>query len=1063
MLNEEEINLSNNLPITDQFSLDIFSDESESEVGLDTGQTKAEGGVELDTGQTEAEENVVDVQNDQSGDLSENEVPPLELSPRLQRVQEGYTDSERSPEPIRNVNVNGKNTPSPRSDISKITHDSGISSKGQTVTGEAEEESEETMLDTMAEVTDISSEEQDHEEKDLYFDENDVEEEYDSKQSDEASKSEEDTQVLEIEHVTAKLSEKLHSEDTMTVMAASYSSSSGTTASSEEMNKTVISKEEAELYQSGENMRVLMDGEEESKGLLNAGDGENIANVSNMSSETSADSVVQVEKEEGDVELEDEEEEDEDVEEDLQEIEGPENVDTENQETQTQNETEGAGKAEDIEVGGSGTFSEETSALGRSLLSRVALADFDGSDELEEAGSIQVISLSDESSVQPTHSQTNNQNNNQPELQIHSQNDNTTETKNKELVTPMKKPHMSSEASPVSDGSPVDQIPLTPGPSRTPDLSVISGGDDSSVHSGEISDIQEVPESLPPRVSTALDIPHPISSQSTDMDSKSYDISMYTASTELAKYMANSQDTIKSSVTTLPHMATPISEEDEQIIPPVTPTPSTKEPQYTDSDMSSKERFKRGSYTLDNPSPALLMSTVQSPEQEQAPLNVEARPAQQQQNESSPAQKTGVSNQAELQGINLDSALSSSVTSFRMTTSMEDLRLKPVQRKLKYEDSEERQSNSESNYTNLVQRAANVEESVTAQQQRREELVMTEKTDSERDGKQEHLHRYLAHLSEMPQLAGHQGATPDRSSKSSPASGYPQSHDGLNYSDISSASHSGRQYRVQNQTLPADLGQVMLSAQELGQAPMSALDLESLGSLTESDIMHVQMEYFERLKQHMLQQQQQQLALLVTEQQKQQLLFQQEILKQGKQFQNRLHQTMPNMKPSTAHMVDTSLEQLNNSSFGQISPSWQMMAGMDPAMLQQITSMELAGMIPQTQPLAADSHERPQSVPTPKVSFLVNPGTPKDSPPDVRVHYYTPEHSPRPSPEPETVLRAADYHRYHQMAQQSAASPSHKQGIRPQTSPKPEWVSPSQRQQPLLNTSIQVGLFCIKM
>ena len=416
---------------------------------------------------------------------------------------------------------------------------------------------------------------------------------------------------------------------------------------------------------------------------------------------------------------------------------------------------------------------------------------------------------------------------------------------------------------------------------------------------------------------------------------KSCDLSVLcTASTELAAYMASNADSMKTSATTLPHLL------DTSRDPGKCDTKSPEDALTSQQNMSGrkkteeanqssenvdgenpsegrvKKHVRQSSYTLDQPSPALLARTKLAP---------------------------GVGGET-----------------FELTSSMEDLRLKPVQRRLSYTDTEGAQGTGETAVvgdmtvndrgaaetqdtgardTMLVTDTAKTEgvtgnaglekenvghrrktkvvnedgrkaveateclsggkttkakehraggKVVEARREKHKGKKVESKEDvysgkstkprtnkggrkeagvrggkkadvvtspavtsaagikdagrekislhDEREGKQEHLQRYLHTLSQMPPLSNEDDL-----------------HDPCPVADLDDT----------------DAGSLV--------AP---LDIDSLASLSEDDLLRVQQVYFERMREQLVHQQQSQLATLLAEQQKQQMLFQKEILAQ---------------------------------------------------------------------------------------------------------------------------------------------------------------------------------------
>ena len=378
---------------------------------------------------------------------------------------------------------------------------------------------------------------------------------------------------------------------------------------------------------------------------------------------------------------------------------------------------------------------------------------------------------------------------------------------------------------------------------------------------------------------------------------KSCDLSvLHTDSTELAPYMASVADSTKTSVTTLPHLLDTALDMTKDEMPASATLASQTVPRDARDgkkvEVSSGKHLRRSSYTLEHPSPALLA-----------------------------------------QATTLPSEAGGDDGSFELTCSMEDLRLKPVQRRLSYTDpdgglgtgstctkdeektqgavqtqkvvaNEEELSEGKireavlGKDTAAIGRETNLDigsetnvavedgENALLVEARNDilelkedlscgkteehahginEVVVRKKTPvtsvlgvevirdmngdkahlhDEREGKQEHLERYLHTLSQMPPF-GH--ATDDA-----------ELHD-----------HTGT-----SGSQTTELDDTNISSL------VAPLDIDVLASLSEDDLLNVQQVYFERLREQLVREQQQQLGKLLAEQQKQQMLFQREILAQ---------------------------------------------------------------------------------------------------------------------------------------------------------------------------------------
>ena len=380
---------------------------------------------------------------------------------------------------------------------------------------------------------------------------------------------------------------------------------------------------------------------------------------------------------------------------------------------------------------------------------------------------------------------------------------------------------------------------------------------------------------------------------------KSCDLSvLHTDSTELAPYMASVADSTKTSVTTLPHLLDTALDMTKDELPTsatlASQNVSRDGKKVEDQGVSSRNHVLRSSYTLEHPSPALLA---------QAKLPSEA---------------------------------GADGGSYELTCSMEDLRLKPVQRRLSYTDPDGGRSTGDARSDDKEKIGDSVEtQKVAAKEEGLSEGEITEavldkdtvvtvretnmdigsetnvaieggehallletrkhtsdmkedlscgKTEEhihrrngfvvtkeprvtsemsedlgvavirditrdkaslhdEREGKQEHLQRYLHTLSQMPPFCH---ATDD--------------------ADL----HDHTETRSQT----TELDDTNVSSL------VAPLDIEALASLSEDDLLNVQQVYFERLREQLVREQQQQLGKLLAEQQKQQMLFQREILAQ---------------------------------------------------------------------------------------------------------------------------------------------------------------------------------------
>ena len=327
-----------------------------------------------------------------------------------------------------------------------------------------------------------------------------------------------------------------------------------------------------------------------------------------------------------------------------------------------------------------------------------------------------------------------------------------------------------------------------------------------------------------------------------------------------------------------------------------------------------KTHVRRGSYTLEHPSPALLQSTSRSQSTNETTPNSAPR--------SRPA---------------------SAHAHAEVANSIEDLKTKPVQRRLDYG-----QPTSEAPTTmaptpvspGAVSGKSSVKspkasppvhsgqgpvvalkgESEKAKQfkalasqpvqqvvtQFRDEQEVVDTPSSEQMGKQEHLHRYLQTLSRMP--------PPNAESSPEPHKGLyynadvvqtsPKSQGCLDVSKLSTVRHShssvgARHHHASSSSGGSDI--MPPSHRQAGPPPLrlrpECIDTATPSStaegppvtmghtsLTEEDLIRHQASYLEDLQQQLLRQQQEQLAQLLAEQQRQQLELQQQLMLQSQQF-----------------------------------------------------------------------------------------------------------------------------------------------------------------------------------
>ena len=385
--------------------------------------------------------------------------------------------------------------------------------------------------------------------------------------------------------------------------------------------------------------------------------------------------------------------------------------------------------------------------------------------------------------------------------------------------------------------------------------------------------------------------PQNVSDSSMEQYAKSVNNStMYTASTDLDKYMVGSMDTIRSSITTLPHILdeeTPVLSEDDVEINlsdlVMLPDPATKRSEDTDissgppnitesplppkvpspgqivSDLSklpkpissttmpqkgvpsAQEHLRRGSYTLDSPSTALLMATKQP------------QMSQMQSAEQEPLRETHLENNGQPEKTPAEDVAEKKVAcsvpsngNFEMTSSMEDLKLKPVQRTLNFEDDDD--MSAASGIPQSVQ-IPNEQENVCNEQ---ENVSIPHPV---KDGKEEHLRRYLQNLGHMPRVQPLHQSQPGN----------------VETKPLEAASQCSSPGQINPRSMSAPGGILPdTSTATSTEGPSTFSD----GSLTHS----LQME-FDALQHSLAEQQQAQLQRLLKEQQRQQFLMQQEFLK----------------------------------------------------------------------------------------------------------------------------------------------------------------------------------------
>ena len=436
----------------------------------------------------------------------------------------------------------------------------------------------------------------------------------------------------------------------------------------------------------------------------------------------------------------------------------------------------------------------------------------------------------------------------------------------------------------------------SPGLTHTPDLShisIVSEGSKDSPSSisaavklgGNIHQLKrstDIRTASPSTASTRSKSHSPRSQLLGDSEDTSQ---LYTDSTELAPYMLNATDaTIPSSLTTLPYNqeysqknSSGATESPIGSSLPLDSQPSSREKSTTSQetvsvDRPQLDRVRRDSYTLDHPSPILVdrpqldrvrrdSYTLDHP----SPILVAAH-----------ARNTN-SRSTEGTGSSEPSAQAKPKT-FDLTSSMEDLKLKPgpqVQRRLEYTGAAKEQPKPIlKNHT---------PPQPTTQSPREPPVVQMDS----KEGKEEHLHRYLQHLSQMPSYQDQ--IEPQSETYDDPGA----------YGSASDFQIGSAPYR------------------EPAVTPVSGemfMNVSGMGEMSQEDVMQLQMQYFEVMRQQMMEQQQQQLTQLFTYQEREQVLLQQEILQQ-QQNSRPSSQQQQNSRPSSQQQQNSrpSSQQQQNS------------------------------------------------------------------------------------------------------------------------------------------------------
>lgn len=330
----------------------------------------------------------------------------------------------------------------------------------------------------------------------------------------------------------------------------------------------------------------------------------------------------------------------------------------------------------------------------------------------------------------------------------------------------------------------------------------------------------------------------------------------YTTSTELANYMAASMDTIPSSLSTLPYA----------------PQLSQGSPSPRRKDDTNPLPLVRRSYTLDEPSPALLNSA-----------------------------KANRSRNADGE----HGGPATEVVSAPLTSSMEDLKMRPAQRRLDYSEKQNSDSTQgdekplETNHTGPIPS---------------DKSPVLPPVDAESDGKYEHLRRYLHHISQMPRphllpdpqmeltsdptqseviaMAANECDSPShntwagvaaRTTVSDVASHAPvqqvdndngstahptyfPSPYAVNSKRCSDINHVGHNISKSDNRIPEDKGLVPEAA-----APDSE-------PVDHEEFLQAQLRYFDTMRQDLMQQQQRQLSQLLQQQEQQQAALQEELM-----------------------------------------------------------------------------------------------------------------------------------------------------------------------------------------
>ena len=546
----------------------------------------------------------------------------------------------------------------------------------------------------------------------------------------------------------------------------------------------------------------------------------------------------------------------------------------------------------------------------------------------------------------------------------------------------------------LKDAHDVKHVP-SPTPSSTPDVSRISAPEEGSAWHNESMRSEALRASMdfepddaddkhknvandndndqPPNCSTRisqvpsvgvdLDLTEKLSSSAVspvqmssskscaDTNSKSSDtLTAQTCSTDLGRYMAYSVDTLISSVTTLPHVGnvpeveapsecedlTPVPEQDEELISTQRSEVSLPSAVNDNSSNDGKEDasgiieglrpVRRGSYTIDQPSPALLKSQCTADEARSQESSCVHQDSDNEKEVLTVKRNGNGGKKGEADTSKEQGTASSESRSFKLTSSMEDLKMKVVQRKLEFEEEQQHQENSvpESNNTPAVI-----------------------KETSEKEGKEEHLARYLQHLSQLPGMKPYERKVKHTNMKSNVLTNTKSST-----KDRSPETDDIPQDTLEMESTNSQRLSAKFTEQLLNQMQGEGFDMDSLASLNyyqgqenfgdcpvsvgevtqqsiEEEFLNTQLQYFEQSRQQLINQQQEQLRTLMVEQQKQQLLFQQEILRQGQSLLQNIqtgtlpintHQSLPTSIPTAPLYPSQSISEVSMQSEAQTCP-----------------------------------------------------------------------------------------------------------------------------------------------